>query len=173
MTEIYTKITENLIRQFQTFKNNEINSKTLNENLVLNLSSLCKFLKGKENVTSASLDVFVPVSRLEYEVSNKIRNAGDDSVLYKGNNINKENHNDETLQLNNDDDNYDNDNDDEEIKLKKRNTLELNNLSILDNNNNNNESYFGDSILSRSIIQTRKQSNITSNNNFEYILDKT
>jgi len=71
--EIYKKITENIIHQFQTYKKNDINARVLNENLVLNLSSLCKFINGKENLNVSSLDVYLPSTRLEYAINSKIR----------------------------------------------------------------------------------------------------
>ena len=52
--EIYQKITENIIQQFQIFKKGEINNQIFNENLILNLSSMCKFLKDKETLNNSA-----------------------------------------------------------------------------------------------------------------------
>ena len=77
-SDIYQKISQNIIQQFQSIKKGDINAKTLNENLILNLSSMCKFLSGKDNINSSCLDVYVPMSRFEYSVSNKIRGKGEE-----------------------------------------------------------------------------------------------
>jgi hypothetical protein len=79
--EIHRKMTDNIILQFTSFKKGEINSKMMNENLILNLSSLFKFLKGKENTNSSYLDIFLPVSKLEYSVNKKIRGSLNDSKM--------------------------------------------------------------------------------------------
>ncbi len=71
--EIYIKISENIVHQLKTFKKREINLKTLNENLILNLSSMCKFLKGKETLRNPNLDVYLPTSKFENALNDKIR----------------------------------------------------------------------------------------------------
>lgn len=76
--EIYQKITENIILQLNSFNKGEVNAKVMNENLILNLSSMCKFLKGKETLNNSNLDVYVPMSRLEYAVNSKIRGSTND-----------------------------------------------------------------------------------------------
>ena len=80
--EIYQKISENIIYQLNSFKKGELKAKEMNENLILNLSSMCKFLKDKETMNNTTFDVFVPVSRLEYAVNSKIRGStGDESKI--------------------------------------------------------------------------------------------
>ena len=43
--QIYTKITYNIEKRIGQYKDGKITANTLNENLLLNLSSLCRFLK--------------------------------------------------------------------------------------------------------------------------------
>ena len=39
---------------------------------------MCKFLSGKDNINSSCLDIYVPMSRFEYCVCNKIRGKGEE-----------------------------------------------------------------------------------------------
>lgn len=71
--EIYIKISENIIHQLKSFKKREINPRTLNENLILNLSSICKFLKEKETLNNPNLDVYLPMSRFENKLNDNLR----------------------------------------------------------------------------------------------------
>jgi hypothetical protein len=89
--EIYQKISENIIHQLRTFKKREINPKILNENLILNLSSMCKFLKGKETVNNSTMDVYLPASRFEFAVNNKIRGSNFTVEESKNENLNSRN----------------------------------------------------------------------------------
>jgi hypothetical protein len=82
--EIYQKITENIIEQFKAFKSGQIKPRMLNENLILNLSSMCKFLKGKESMNNSVLDLYVPTTRLEHAVNSKLKSSTRDQTLIEG-----------------------------------------------------------------------------------------
>lgn len=71
--EIYKKINENLISSLKTFKKGEMNSAMLNENVILNLSSMCKFLDGKDKFNSSVMDVLVPMTKFDTSVSQTIK----------------------------------------------------------------------------------------------------
>ena len=79
--QIYTKITYNIEKRIGQYKDGKITANTLNENLLLNLSSLCRFLKNREkekqkepnaDMNETILDVFVPFSRLSATLQKKI-----------------------------------------------------------------------------------------------------
>jgi hypothetical protein len=82
--EIYQKITENIIDQFKAFKSGQIKPRLLNENLILNLSSMCKFLKGKESMNNSSLDLYLPTTRLEHAVNSKLKGSTRDQSIING-----------------------------------------------------------------------------------------
>lgn len=78
---IYTKITYNIEKRISQFREGKITSTALNEQLLINLSSLCRFLKnrekekqnsGKQELNETILDVFVPFSRLSSILQKKL-----------------------------------------------------------------------------------------------------
>jgi hypothetical protein len=69
--DIYIKLSENMINTLNRFKKNEIKENILNENLLLNTSSMCKFLDGKEYVED-NLDVVI-ASKLQQGIDSKIK----------------------------------------------------------------------------------------------------
>lgn len=78
---IYTKITYNIEKRIGQYREGKITSNTLNEQLIINLSSLCRFLKnrekekeksGKQDLNETILDVFVPFSRLSSILQKKL-----------------------------------------------------------------------------------------------------
>jgi hypothetical protein len=69
--DIYLKLTNNIINTLNKFKSNEIKENVLNENLLLNASSMCKFLDGKEYIQD-NLDVVLP-SKLQQNIESKVK----------------------------------------------------------------------------------------------------
>ena len=76
---IYTKLTYNIEKNISRFKEGKLNSATLEEQLIINISSLCNFLNKREQEKQASdnmnetiLDVFVPFSRLSATLQKKL-----------------------------------------------------------------------------------------------------
>ena len=76
---IYTKLTYNIEKNISRFKEGKLNSSTLEEQLIINISSLCNFLNKREqekqstdNMNETILDVFVPFSRLSTTLQKKL-----------------------------------------------------------------------------------------------------
>ncbi len=92
--EIYQKMSQNILSQFNSFKNGESNSKTMNENLIVDLSSICKFIKGKDTMNNTNLDVFLPVTKLEQAVNSRVRNGDGISRINNMGSISNLNNND-------------------------------------------------------------------------------
>lgn len=82
--QIYRKLTYNIQTQITKFKEKKISEDQFNQRLILNLSSLCFFLKDREKrkknqsnnkteiLNQTILDVFVPYSKLTSILKNKI-----------------------------------------------------------------------------------------------------
>lgn len=81
--QIYRKLTNNIQLQITKFQEKKISQDQLNQRLLLNLSSLCFFLKNRENckknesnkteiLNDTILDVFVPYSKLSSILRKKI-----------------------------------------------------------------------------------------------------
>lgn len=77
---IYTKLTYNIERKISQFQTGKIVANQLNEQLLLNVTSLCRFLKNREEIKKSFpnqdcnetiLDVFVPFSRLSSTLQKK------------------------------------------------------------------------------------------------------
>ncbi len=80
MNEIYLKITDNIIDQFKSFKKGESDSKRLNSNFLLQLSSLFKYKANGKNSENTKQkfegntgDVYIPLTRLEKSMQMKFK----------------------------------------------------------------------------------------------------
>ena len=78
---IYTKLTYNIQSQITKFNENKISKDSLNQRLLVDLSSLCFFLKSRENkketvpkkeLNETILDVYVPYSKLSHILKQKL-----------------------------------------------------------------------------------------------------
>jgi hypothetical protein len=79
---IYTKLTYNIEKNISRFKEGKLTSSKLEEQLIINISSLCNFLNkreqekqqcsDKDNMNETILDVFVPFSRLSTTLQKKL-----------------------------------------------------------------------------------------------------
>lgn len=70
--EIFGKISENIITQLHSFKNNEISIKSINDSLILNISSLNKFMKDKNQ----SFDDFLP-AKFKMSIESQLKSNPD------------------------------------------------------------------------------------------------
>lgn len=170
--EIYQKISENIIYNLQTFKKGEVNNKLLNENLILNLSSMCKFLSGKETLNNSNLDVVVPVSRLELAISNKIRsmNPEGEGEEDDGFNMNNDSLDEDFIPDSQTRETRDN-NCNSEVKNKHKDSIVeassfYRDLNIIDNNNYR-ESIRSGSVFSKSMRFDGLNNNNNNNNVFD------
>ena len=80
---IYTKLTYNIQSQITKFNENKLSKETLNQKLLVDLSSLCFFLKNREKkkesqptkeLNETILDVYVPYSKLSKILKQKLEN---------------------------------------------------------------------------------------------------
>ena len=78
---IYTKLTYNIQSQITKFNENKLSKETLNQKLLVDLSSLCFFLKNREKkkesqptkeLNETILDVYVPYSKLSKILKQKL-----------------------------------------------------------------------------------------------------
>lgn len=78
---IYTKLTYNIQSQITKFNEKKLSKDTLNQRLLVDLSSLCFFLKNREKqkevepkkeLNETILDVYVPYSKLSYILKQKL-----------------------------------------------------------------------------------------------------
>lgn len=76
---IYTKLTYNIEKCISKFKQGKLNASSLEEQLLINISSLCNLLQKREkekqntdNINETILDVFVPFSRLSSTLQKKL-----------------------------------------------------------------------------------------------------
>jgi hypothetical protein len=79
--EIFQKISENIIAGLNGYKKKEVSERTLNENLLLNVSSMCKFLQGRGNVNQSTFDVVIPMSRFSQGIENKIKSIDQETCF--------------------------------------------------------------------------------------------
>ena len=151
--EIYIKLSENIIHQLKSFKKREINPRTLNENLILNLSSMCKFLKGKETLSNPNLDVYLPMSRFVNKLNDKIR----------GKDLTVEDSKNENLQRKSTENEFKNKENDENIFFNKHSIVDFDNTSHFGINLENfyegqiemNQSIISKSLLNKDQISMR------------------
>ena len=77
--EIHKKISESICNYLQRFKKKEISELTLNENLVLNVSSMCKFLQGKEK-SNKEFDLVIPLTKLQEGIDSKLKPKENENI---------------------------------------------------------------------------------------------
>jgi hypothetical protein len=70
--ELYMKFSQALIDQLNSLKKDDVIACEANENLLLNISSLNKFLIDKNR---SCLDNYIPASRIEYVLNTKLRGS--------------------------------------------------------------------------------------------------
>lgn len=81
--EIYQKISDNLINSLKNFKKGDINSTVLNETLILNLSSMCKFLDGKADMNNSVMNVLVPMTKFDDKLNETIKKSSTKLETYR------------------------------------------------------------------------------------------